>query len=112
MMNLRDSISRFGVVLALTASGPIAVRADSSAFGYDLGLIIGAAEKCSYRLDEDVVSAMVEAQVPASDLDFAALFQMQIGYHRRETDELSGLELRLRCETAQRSASALGILAK
>lgn len=99
-------------VLALAAAMfATAAFADTTSFSSNLGLIVGSAELCDYRLSDDAVSAYVAKNVPASDLDFAANFQMLAGYHRREAEKLQGLELRVHCEAAKRSAAHLGLLA-
>lgn len=108
-----DSFARCcAIFLAMTGSTAMAegYDLDASRFGMQIALIIGAADKCAYQIDEDAVSALVAKEVPADNLDFAGMFQMQISYNRQETGSLEGIDLRLRCETARRSAESLGLL--
>jgi hypothetical protein len=98
------------VAAALCVAGVSTAKADSTNFSYELGLIVGSAELCDYKLNDDAVSAYVEANVPGSDLGFASNFQMHVGYHRRQAEKLSGLELRVHCESARRSAEHLKLL--
>ena len=98
------------VVAALCGAGVRQAEADSSHFSYELGLIVGSADPWGYKLDDDAVSAYVQENVPGSDLSFASNFQMHVGYHRREAEKLSGLELRVHCEAAKRSADHLKLL--
>jgi hypothetical protein len=99
---------RWAAVTAVFLSSPAV--ADSSSFSYELGLIVGSAQVCDYKLSADAVSAYVAANVPGDDLRFASNFSMHVSYHRSEAEKLSGLELRIHCEAALRSAEHLKLL--
>lgn len=111
-----DSIARccaFGGIVALSASlaGTVAFSQENLRLVGDLGSIIGSAEACGYTLNDDAVSAYIEANVPASDLGFADSLRMNIEYKRGLAAEMTGLDLRVFCEATQRAADGLGLLA-
>lgn len=100
-----------GLATAICVAEVPMVWADSTQFSYNLGLIVGSVDLCQYQLDDGAVSAYVAENVPGSDLSFASNFQMHVGYHRRQAEKLSGIELRVHCEAALRSAEHLELLA-
>ena len=108
-MNLHRIIATAVATTLITNTPTSAYDLEVSSFGSQIGLIIGSAQKCNYQLNDDAISKLVESRVPPENLDFAGMFQMQIGYHRSETEALTGIELRLRCETVLRSAVELGL---
>lgn len=111
-----DSIARccvFCGIVAVSASltATVTFAQENLRLVGDLGSIIGSAEPCGYALNEDAVSAYIEANVPASDLGFADTLRTNIGYKRKLATEMTGLDLRVYCETTQRAAEGLGLLA-
>lgn len=98
-------------VLSATSLAAVPAAADSLSFSYQLGLIVGSAEPCKYKLNDDAVSKYVADNIPGSDLDFASNFTMHVGFHQRQAEKLTPLELRIHCEAAQRSAEHLKLLA-
>jgi hypothetical protein len=110
-----DSIARccaFGGIVVVFASLPstMAFAQENLRLAGDLGSIIGSAEPCGYTLNDDAVSAYIEANVPASDLGFADNLRNNISYKRMLASDMTGLELRVYCETTQRAADGLGFL--
>lgn len=97
-------------VACCVASCPV-MAADSWAFSDGLAIIVGSSETCGFALSDDAVSVYAKGNVPPSDLEFAKNLDMQTGFYRREIAEMSGLELRLRCEAVLRSAEHLKLLA-
>jgi hypothetical protein len=111
-----DSFARccaFGGIVVASAyvNATVAFAQENLRLVGDLGSIIGSAEPCGYTLNDDAVSAYIEANVPASDLSFADELRMNIGYKRGLAAEMSGLELRVFCEATVRAAESLGFLA-
>lgn len=98
-----------GLILMLLATGS-QVAADGMSISYDVGLIVGTAPLCGFKLDEDAVSAFLAANIPAEMLDFPMWFNMHKSYHRREFEEQDEFGRRLYCEAVERSARTLNFL--
>lgn len=111
-MIVSDSFARFcaATVLCTMCSATLANDFDDILFSSDLGNIIGAAGACEYRLDEDAVSNLIKSRVPASNIGFADSLRADVQFAREEVDEMTGLDLRLFCESTERSAEHLGLL--
>lgn len=88
----------------------MASAADSSDFARKLGSLLAAEEPCGLNYDQNAISAVIEKNVKADDMEFGSDMNNYTGLAKFQIEQMSTSSKGAFCTQQSRVAKALGLV--